>query len=127
MKPVFFDLSVADLEVARAFFESTLGWRFERLAMPYGYYRIHAGPADEAGIDGGIGRTADAPLTEGRPTTVLTVPVRDLDATLSLVLRQGGRVVEPCTPIPGIGWYATCAEPGGLMFGLLQSDPAAAA
>jgi hypothetical protein len=27
--------------------------------------------------------------------------------------------------VPGIGWYATCAEPGGLLFGLIQADPAA--
>lgn len=26
-------------------------------------------------------------------------------------------------PIPGIGWYATCAEPGGLVFGLMQPTP----
>ena len=25
-------------------------------------------------------------------------------------------------PIPGIGWYATCSEPGGLRFGLIQVD-----
>jgi len=24
--------------------------------------------------------------------------------------------------IPGIGWYATCAEPGGLLFGMIQAD-----
>ncbi len=24
--------------------------------------------------------------------------------------------------IPTIGWYVTCAEPGGLMFGIIQVD-----
>ena len=37
----------------------------------------------------------------------------------------GGHVVEPRMPIPGIGWYATCAEPGGLKFGLIQADESA--
>lgn len=122
MKPVYFDLSVTDLEAARAFFGQVLGWRFERIPMPYEYYRIAAGTPDEAGIDGGIGRAADAPLSGGRPLTVLTLPVADLDAAVARVLGAGGSVPEPATRIPGVGRYATCAEPGGLMFGLLQAD-----
>ena len=122
MKPAYFDLSVRDLDQARTFFEKVLGWRFERFPMPYEYYRIHAGPDDEPGIDGGIGSANDAPLSGGKPLTVVTVPVSNLDDVLSLVQANGGRVVEPKMPIPGIGWYATCAEPGGLVFGLIQAD-----
>jgi uncharacterized protein len=126
MKPTYFDLSVRDLGAARRFFESALGWHFERFPMPYEYYRIQAGTAGEAGIDGGIGAVADAPLAGGRPLTQLTLPVPALDAALARVVDAGGRVVEPRLPIPGIGWYATCAEPGGLMFGLIEADPSAA-
>ena len=39
-------------------------------------------------------------------------------ASASLVLAT--TTIEPKMPIPGIGWYATCAEPGGLVFGLIQ-------
>ena len=124
MKPVYFDLTVPDLDRARAFFEQALGWRFQKFeGMPYDYYRIEAGPAGEPGIDGGIGLVADAPLAEGRPMTQLTMPVDDLAAVLARVRAAGGRIVEPRMPIPGIGWYATCAEPGGLKFGLIQPDP----
>lgn len=45
----------------------------------------------------------------------------DLDEGLGRVLASGGRIVEPKLPIPGIGWYATYAEPGGLMFGLIEA------
>ena len=126
MKPTYFDLSVRDLGAARRFFEASLGWRFERFPMPYEYYRIEAGAPGEAGIDGGIGAIGDAPLAGGRPLTLLTMPVPDLDAALARVCDAGGRVVEPRLPIPGVGWYATCAEPGGLMFGLIEADPSAA-
>ena len=126
MKPTYFDLSVRDLGAARRFFEASLGWRFERFPMPYEYYRIEAGAPGEPGIDGGIGAIGDAPLAGGRPLTLLTVPVPDLDAALARVRDAGGRVVEPRLPIPGVGWYATCAEPGGLMFGLIEADPSAA-
>jgi hypothetical protein len=119
----YFDLTVHDLGRAKAFFEEVLGWQFRRFDMPYEYFRIQAGPATEAGIDGGIGAIRDAPLCGGLPMTQVTIPVDDLDRTLALVTAAGGTVVESKMPIPGIGWYATCAEPGGLRFGLIQGDP----
>lgn len=123
MKPTYFDLTVSDLGKARHFFENVLGWRFERFPMPYEYYRITAGRPEDAGIDGGIGAVADAPLSNGRPVTQVTIPVDDLDSVLRSVEESDGHILEPKMPIPGIGWYATCAEPGGLMFGLIQPDP----
>jgi predicted enzyme related to lactoylglutathione lyase len=123
MKPTYFDLTVRNLDEARRFFEHVLGWRFEKFPMPYDYYRIEAGNPDEPGIDGGIGETKDAPLSAGMPMTVVTVPVDDLDRCLALVQESEGRVVESKTAIPGVGWYATCAEPGGLLFGMIQGDP----
>lgn len=125
MKPTYFDLTVTDLPAARRFFERALGWRFEKFPMPYEYYRIQAGPLDEPGIDGGIGAAKDAPLSGGRPTTQVTIPVADLDQALARVQASGGKVMEPKMSIPGIGWYATCAEPGGLLFGLIQAFGAA--
>ncbi len=122
MKPTYFDLTVRDLGQARTIFESVLGWRFEKFAMPYEYYRIHAGSDGEPGIDGGIGSVKDAPLSGGNPLTQVTMPVSNLDEVVALVQSNGGRVVEPKMAIPGIGWYVTCAEPGGLMFGLIQAD-----
>ena len=91
--------------------------------MPYEYYRIQAGAPDEPGIDGGIGAAKDAPLAGGKPMTQITIPVTDLDDVLSRVEASGGRILEAKTPIPGIGWYATCCEPGGLLFGVIQPDP----
>jgi len=125
MKPTYFDLTVADLPAARRFFEQVLGWKFERFPMPYEYYRIAAGPPDEPGIDGGIGRIGDAGASSGRPTVTLTVPVPDLDLVIGKIKACGGKVIDPRMPIPGIGWYATCAEPGGLLFGIIQADAAA--
>ncbi|HZR03733.1 MAG TPA: VOC family protein [Burkholderiales bacterium] len=122
MKPTYFDLTVRDLAQARAFFESVFGWRFEKFPMPYEYYRIQAGPEGEAGIDGGIGAVKDSPIADGRPMTQMTVPVPNLEASIAKVLASGGQVVESRTAIPGIGWYATCAEPCGLLFGIIEFD-----
>jgi predicted enzyme related to lactoylglutathione lyase len=125
MKPTYFDLTVLDVGQARRFFEATLGLRFRKFDMPYEYYRIQAGGESEPGIDGGIGSVKDAPVSQGRPMTQVTVPVANLNEVLARVVANGGSIVEPRIPIPGIGWYATCAEPGGLKFGLIETDPAA--
>ena len=122
MKPAYFDLTVRDIGVARVFFENVFGWRFDQFPMPYEYYRIQAGPGREPGIDGGIGGAKDSPIAGGQPMTLITVPVANLDELIGKVLASGGRVVEPKTAIAGIGWYATCAEPGGLLFGMIQPD-----
>jgi uncharacterized protein len=124
MKPVYFDLTVANLEAAKGFFSQLFGWRFERFPMPYEYYRIEAGPAGEPGIDGGIGAATDTAISGGKPLVNLTIPVPDIDACLARVDALGGRIVEARTEIPGIGRYATCAEPGGLMFGVLEAASA---
>jgi predicted enzyme related to lactoylglutathione lyase len=113
MKPTYFDLTVHDVRGAKRFFEQVLDWRFEKFEMPYEYYRIQAGPGSEPGIDGGIGAVKDAPLAGGKPMTQVTVPVPDLVDSLSRVVAEGGSIVEPRMPIPGVGWYATCAEPRG--------------
>jgi hypothetical protein len=111
MKPSYFDLTVRDLEAAQRFLTAVLGWELE----PFGpaYLRIRAGSPDEPGIDGGVGRVADAPLARGQPMTIVTLPVADLDGIMRLVEAHGGTVVERRTPIPGIGWFSACAEPGG--------------
>lgn len=123
MKPTYFDLTVRSVPDARRFFEQVFAWRFRQFPMPYEYYRIEAGPPDEPGIDGGIGELKDSPIAGDRPTTQVTIPVTNLDEYIARVNAAGGRVVEPKLPIPGVGWYATCAEPGGLFFGMIQADP----
>lgn len=122
MKPIYFDLTVENLAIARHFFEEVLGWKFEHFAMSYEYYRITAGPPGEAGIDGGIGQIADAGKATAHNLVNLVIPVSNLDSVIKKVSSCGGTVIEPRTPIPGIGWMATCAEPGGLRFGLLEAD-----
>lgn len=123
MKPTYFDFTVKNVGTTKQFFERVFGWRFERFAMPYEYYRIQAGAPDEPGIDGGIGAVKDTAISGGKPLTQVTMPVTNLDEYLTRVSTNGGRIIEPRMPIPGIGWYATCAEPGGLTFGIIEADP----
>ena len=125
MKPAYFDLSVENLKEARQFFENIFNWRFEKTPLPFEYYRIQAGDPDEPGIDGGIGELKDLTLGNGKSLSLVTVPVVNLNEAIEKVKERGGSIIEPKTAIHSIGWYATCAEPGGLMFGMMQPDPKA--
>ena len=87
--------------------------------MPYDYYRIQTGTENEPGIDGGIGAISDTPTAEGRPLTQVTIPVPSVDNCIARIENAGGRIIEPKMPIPGIGWFAACAEHGGLLFGVI--------
>ena len=125
MKPSYFDLSVENLKEARQFFENVFSWRFEKMPLSFEYYRFQTGDPDEPGIDGGIGEIKELTFGDGKPLSVVTVPVVNLDESLEKVKKNGGSIIEPKVAIPNVGWYATCAEPGGLMFGMMQPDPEA--
>ncbi|MFC1704040.1 VOC family protein [Candidatus Omnitrophota bacterium] len=122
MKPAYFDFTVNNLKDAKKFFENVFGWSFEKFPMPYEYYRINTGTSDEVGIDGGIGEVKNTSISGGKSLTQVTMPVPNLDEFIEKVKENGGSIIEPKMAIPTIGWYATCAEPGGLMFGIIQAD-----
>lgn len=120
MKPIYFDLTVEDLDKSKNFFINVLNWKFEKFPERENYFLIDAGDEDEPGINGGIGSIKDTELSCGKPLTVITVPVSNLDESLKKVLENGGKIVESKHEIPGVGLYATCSDPGGLLFGLMQ-------
>lgn len=122
MRPSYFDLTVSDVSAAKRFFAAVLGWKFTDFAP--GYFRISTGGDDEPGIDGGVAALRDTAIASG-PMTVLVVPVADLDEMVELVETNGGTVLERRVPVPGVGWFSSCTEPGGLTFGMIQADSAA--
>lgn len=56
---------------------------------------------------------------------LITMPVPNLDEMLARVQVTGGQIVEAKMLIPGIGWYATCAKPGGPRFGVIEAGASA--
>jgi predicted enzyme related to lactoylglutathione lyase len=102
MKPAYFDLSVENLKEALQFFENVFGWHFEKMSLPFEYYRIQAGDPDESGIYGGIGELKDLTFGNGKPLSVVTVPVVNLNEAIVKVKEIGSSIIEPKTVIHGI-------------------------
>ncbi len=119
-RPIHFEIPAEDPERAISFYERALGWKFQKWDGPVPYWVIETGPASEPGINGGL-----LPRRDPRQPCVNTIGVANLDETVALVEKLGGRTALPKMPIPGVGWLAYCHDPEGNMFGLMQPDSSA--
>ncbi|MFO7674960.1 MAG: VOC family protein [bacterium] len=116
---VHFDISAREPGKAVEFYGKVFGWTFQKWDGPMEYWLVMTGDPAKPGIDGG--------LSQGEPLAqvVNTLDTEDLDATLGKVEENGGKVIQPRGPIPGVGWYAAFEGPDGNRFGLMQDDPQA--
>ncbi len=114
---VHFEVPVKNLESARNFYGNVLGWQFTKWEGPQDYWLITTGAAGTPGIDGAF--YTPGPEMSG---TVNTVDVVNLDAALSKVEANGGSVVLPKMPVPGVGFLAYVKDPEGNTFGMMEMD-----
>lgn len=121
---VHFEIHADDLQRARAFYEQLLGWSFTEY-MPDFYFLVTTGPDGTPGINGGMVKRRGG---EGDKVIsfVCTVAVDDLDATIAKFKELGGTVAVEKHPIPNVGWNFYGKDTEGNIFGMHQSDPAAA-
>lgn len=119
-RPVHFDIAADDPGRAMKFYKSVFGWKFEKWDGPMDYWMAMTGGDSEPGINGGISKRGDT----GMPN-MNTIGVNSVDQFSKKVQEGGGRVMMPKTPIPGIGWFATCQDTEGNVFGIMESDPKA--
>jgi uncharacterized protein len=121
-----FAIGASDPEREAEFYRNVLGWRITRneMVLPWGampYWEIETGGKETPGIDGFM-------LQQPQPGagTVNVIEVASVDETVQRVEQQGGKVLEGKQAIPGLGWLAVCQDPQGMMFDILEPDPAAA-
>lgn len=114
--PCWVDLVHQDYAAASNFYRELLGWSFEVRTPPespftYSYARI-----DDQTV-GGLG----GPLNEGDPRGWTTyVRVDSVDATVEVVIANGGKVLQGPDDIPYAGRFATLADPHGAVLGLWE-------
>lgn len=80
------------------------------------YWLASTGSGDEPGIDGAILRRGD-----NEPVRI-TIQVPSVDQFVELIARAGGRLQIPKATIPGVGYYALCADTEGNVFGIMEED-----
>ncbi|MEM2139935.1 MAG: VOC family protein [Nitrososphaera sp.] len=116
-RPIHFDLTADDPKRAMRFYETVFGWKFQKWDGPMEYYMATTGSDKEPGINGGISKKGES----GMPN-MNTIGVPDVEQFSKKVQSNGGKILQPKTPIPGVGWFATCQDTEGNIFGIIQDD-----
>ncbi len=114
---IHFEIPADDPQRAVRFYEQALGWQISTWGGPDDYWLAKTGEQPEMGIDGAIMRRQPG---QG---VVNTVGVSSVDEYCRRVVEAGGRVLQPKMPIPGVGYFAYCADTEGNNFGIMESDP----
>jgi uncharacterized protein len=117
---IHFEMQADQPERAVSFFINVFGWKIEKWGGNEDYWLVQTGDDKEPGINGAIMRRN--PISD--PTTN-TISVPSVDEFSSRILANGGKIIAPKMPIPGVGYFAYCQDTEGNVFGIMQADPAA--
>lgn len=110
------EIPADDTAAGRAFWGSLFGWQFESFPGPFEYHMARIGERTGGAITN---------MEPGRRGIRAYFDVDDIRAGAARVNELGGTASDP-RPVPGMGWFATCADPQGNEFGLWQNDASAA-
>jgi len=129
---IHFEIQTVDPERAAKFYRDVFGWEINEWVMPgvqmkdeNRFWYVTTGPDNEPGVNGGIVFRQGPTPAEGQPVNAYfcTIGVSDLSESTKKVMKSGGKVVLPRMPVRGIGWWASCRDTEGNVFGMMQEDP----
>jgi predicted enzyme related to lactoylglutathione lyase len=114
--PCWVDMSVADLDAAKAFYGPVVGWEFADTGEEFGHYTLCQRDGHSA--------AAISPVMPGAPGPVpwtVYLASDDATATAKLVAENGGSLLVEPMEIPGMGVMAVAVDPTGGAFGVWQA------
>jgi uncharacterized protein len=104
------ELMARDVEQAKEFYGSTIGWTFEAMPMPDGTYWV--AKMDDEPVAGIFPMTG--PDFDGVPENWLPyLAVDDVDAVLKAAKAAGAKVMREPFDVPTVGRIAIIQAPGG--------------
>lgn len=113
------ELVTDNVAATKAFYGAVVGWKYEDMAMADGskYTVIKVGDAPAGGImDKAAMGGSDMPSH-----WAAYVHVSDVDAAVARVAGAGGKVLQPCFDVPGVGRIAIIADPSGAVLGIMTA------
>jgi predicted enzyme related to lactoylglutathione lyase len=105
------ELRTRDADRAKHFYEQTIGWKFEPMAMADGgtYWVANLNGKPVAGMF-----PLSSPAFDGVPESWMSfLAVDDVDARVEKALKAGARLVMPIFDVPNVGRIAMLMEPSG--------------
>jgi predicted enzyme related to lactoylglutathione lyase len=116
---VHFELPADDIERAKKFYTNLFGWNIEKwegLANNMEYWTINTtDDKGNKGVDGGIKKR----MHQGQHITNY-VDVKSVDEYSLKIEILGGKIIVPKTPVLGAGYFATCLDTEGNIFGIFE-------
>ena len=114
-RPIHFEILSEDPEKLGKFYADVFNWEVTTWeGGGDGYWLLTTGPDDVPGINGAL-------MGAQLPQAVInTLEVEDLEEALAKVKGSGGKVVHGPNDVPGVGTHAYCADPSGVLFGMMQ-------
>ncbi len=108
------ELWSSDASAAAAFYQKTLGYEVDTMAMPEGtYYILKTGGAPRAGV-------LQIPSAQVPTKWLPYVHVQNCDDTLRHAVELGATKRKDCTDIPGVGRFAIFTDPTGATLGIIK-------
>jgi len=115
---VHFDISADIIERAKNFYNKLFGWKIEKSPVPVEYFLIETSTSTgEKGITGGIAKREKA---YQQITNFIEVP--SIDESINKVKALGGKIIEPKTTIPTVGYRAGCIDTENNVFCIIEID-----
>ena len=105
------ELRTRDAERAKRFYETTVGWSFEKTSTPDGrpYWVAMMGGKPVAGLF-----RLSSPEFDGVPESWMSfLAVDDVDKRVAKATKAGARLVMPIFDVPDVGRIAMLLEPSG--------------
>jgi uncharacterized protein len=122
-KVVHFEIPSDDVERARRFYEKTFGWKLSEMGG-MDYTLASTGPSGPDGRPTEVGHIDGGILRRQKPVQhpTITILVDEIDRAAKAIERNGGKVVEPKSPIGdgSIGFAAYFEDTEGNIIGLFQ-------
>jgi predicted enzyme related to lactoylglutathione lyase len=122
---IWYELITPDPDGAKAFYDAVVGWNVDAQPAPGPVEYRMIGRSD-GGFAGGVLRLSDEMRENGaRPIWLGYIAVDDVDASVSSIEKDGGKVQMPATDIPDVGRIAMIADPQGVPFYVMKPTPPA--
>ena len=117
---IHFEIPADIAERAVKFYSEVFGWKMQKWDGSEDYSLAATGEEHQPGIYGAITKRTN--LTS---STTNTIDVSSVDEYAAKITKNGGKVLTPKTPVPGVGYFAYCQDTEGDIFGMIQNDESA--
>ena len=120
------ELHTTDPAAAGSFYQAVFGWVTQDMPMgDFSYTVIRPAGGGDDSSQGGIVPLSPDMTAAGIGTRWLPYfEVADCDAAVAIAAEQGGTVTAPAQDVPGVGRFASLADPSGAAFSIITSVPA---